>query len=185
MPHCLTPDARFEQRLPPSAAAQPLERAPLLPLRRPLGCPAPAPAASAGAASADQLAAGKFVYSTICFVCHQPTGLGLPGVFPPLTKSEYVGGDPERFAAMILKGNAPPMTVAGLVYAASPMPPQEAALTDDKIAAVMTYVRSSFGNNAPPVSADVVAAARKKFASRTTPWTEAELKPFPPASTAH
>ncbi len=128
------------------------------------------------AASPEQLAAGKAVYMTICIACHQPTGLGLPPVFPPLTKSEYAGGSPERFAAMILKGNLPPMTVAGVVYAVSPMTAQEAVLSDDKIAAVMTYVRSNFGINEPPVSADVVAAARKKFADRKTSWTEAELK---------
>ena len=128
------------------------------------------------AASPEQLAAGKAVYLTICVACHQPTGLGLAPVFPPLTKSEYASGSPERFAAMILKGNLPPMTVAGVVYAVSPMTAQEAVLSDDKIAAVMTYVRSNFGNTAPPVSADVVAAARKKFADRKTSWTEAELK---------
>ena len=49
-------------------------------------------------------------------------------------------------------------------------------LDDDKIAAVMTFVRASFGNNAAPVTPELVAAARKKFADRKTPWTEAELK---------
>lgn len=127
-------------------------------------------------AAPDPAAAGKMVYMTICFACHQPTGAGIPSVFPPLTKSEYANGNPERFAAMILKGNLPPMTVEGKVYAASPMPGQEAVLSDEKIAAVMTYVRSSFGNSSPAVSADVVAAARKKFADRKTSWTEAELK---------
>ena len=124
----------------------------------------------------DQINAGKTVYMTICVTCHQPTGAGLPPVFPPLTKSEYVNGSAERFAAMILKGNLPPMTVDGKLYAATPMPPQEAVLTDDKIAAVMTYVRANFGNTSAAVSADVVAAARKKFADRKTSWTEAELK---------
>jgi len=124
----------------------------------------------------DQINAGKAVYMTICVACHQPTGMGLPAVFPPLAKSEYVNGNPERFAAMILKGNLPPMTVDGKVYAASPMPPQETVLTDDKVAAVMTYVRANFGNTSAAVSADVVAAARKKFADRKTSWTEAELK---------
>jgi histidinol-phosphate/aromatic aminotransferase/cobyric acid decarboxylase-like protein len=51
-------------------------------------------------------------------------------------------------------------------------------LTDEKIAAVMTYVRSNFGNSAPAVAADLVAAARKKYLDRKTPWTEAELKSF-------
>lgn len=129
--------------------------------------------APAGAASPEQLEEGKKVYMT-CMPCHQPTGMGLPPVFPPLN-TEYVTGSPERLAAMILKGNAGPMTVNGMQYN-NIMPGQEATLNDNQIAAVMTYVRQSFGNNAPPVSADVVAAARKKFAGRTTPWTEAELK---------
>jgi mono/diheme cytochrome c family protein len=128
------------------------------------------------AATPEELAAGKAVYMKICFACHQPTGLGLPPLFPPLTKSEYAQGNPERFAAMILKGNLPPMTVDGKVYALTPMIAQEAVLNDADIAAVMTYVRASFGNTAPPVTAEVVAAARKKFIDRKTSWTEAELK---------
>lgn len=130
--------------------------------------------APAGTASPEQLEEGKKVYMT-CMPCHQPTGLGLPPVFPPLAKTEYVNGSPERLAAMILKGNAGPMTVDGKQYN-NIMPGQEATLNDNQIAAVMTYVRQSFGNNASPVTPDLVAAARKKFAGRTTPWTEAELK---------
>lgn len=143
--------------------------------------PAPAPAGAAAAASAaaggDQMADGKAGYMMICVACHQPNGLGLPMVFPPLAKTEYVNGDPKRFAAMILKGNAGPITVDGKLYN-NMMPGQEAVLTDKKIAAIMTYVRASFGNSSPPVSPDVVAAARKEFADRKTPWTEAELKNF-------
>ncbi len=143
--------------------------------------PSGAPTASASGQSADteqiQMAAGKQVYSTICMACHQPTGAGLPPVFPPLIGTEYVTGSPERLAAMILKGNAGPLTVDGKLYN-NVMPGQESVLTDEKIAAVMTYVRASFGNKAPSVSAEVVTAARKKFADRKTPWTEAELKSF-------
>ena len=139
---------------------------------------APAPSAAAAAPSAaDVLAKGKQQYMSICVACHQPTGLGLPMVFPPLANTEYVNGDPKRFAAMILKGVAGPITVDGKVYN-NMMPGQEAVLTDDKIAAVLTYVRASFGNNSPAVGPDVVAAARKEFAERKTPWSEAELKAF-------
>jgi mono/diheme cytochrome c family protein len=126
-------------------------------------------------ATPEQLAEGKKNYMAVCMACHQPTGMGLPPVFPPITKSEYINGSAERLAAMILKGNAGPMTVDGKLYN-NIMPPQEAMLTDEKIASVMTYVRASFGNSAPPVSADLVAATRKKFADRKTPWTEPELK---------
>ena len=139
---------------------------------------------SPAAASPEQLAEGKKNYMMICVVCHQPTGLGLPAVFPPIAKSEYVNGSAERLAAMILKGNVGPMTVDGKPYN-NIMPGQEMLLTDEKIASVMTYVRANFGNNAPPVLPDVVAAARRKFAERKTPWTEAELKSWkvdaPPA----
>lgn len=145
------------------------------------GASAPAPAGAAAAvpaaAGADQMAEGKAAYMMICVACHQPNGLGLPAVFPPLAETEYVTGDPKRLAAMILKGNAGPITVNGKLYN-NMMPGQEAVLTDKKIAAIMTYIRASFGNNSSPVSPDIVAAARKEFADRKTPWTEAELKSF-------
>ena len=134
---------------------------------------------SAGAVQAqDQMELGKGVYMTLCVACHQPTGAGLPPVFPPLTQTEYVSESPERFAAMILKGVMGPMTVKGMTYA-NVMPPQEALLTDEKIAAALTYVRGSFGNTYPAVAPEVVAAARAKFADRNTSWTEAELKAWP------
>ena len=131
--------------------------------------------AQAPAAATDaQVAEGKKNYMTICFACHQPTGLGLPMVFPPLAKSPYVNGNPERFAAIILKGNIGPFKVDEKPYN-NIMPPQEAVLTDDKIASVMTFVRASFGNSGGPVSPDDVAAARKKFVDRKTSWTQPEL----------
>lgn len=121
---------------------------------------------------------GKQVYSTVCIACHQPTGAGLPPVFPTLINTEYVNGSPERMAAIVLKGVMGPITVNGAAYN-NIMPPQEAMLTDDKIAAVLTYVRGNFGNKAGAVKAEVVADARKKFASKTTMWSEAELKAWP------
>ena len=95
-------------------------------------------------------------------------------VFPPLTKSPYVSGSAERFAAIILKGNAGPFTIDGKAFS-QVMPPQESAMDDAKIASIMTFVRSSFENSAPPVGPEVVAAARAKFKDRTAPWTQAEL----------
>jgi mono/diheme cytochrome c family protein len=129
---------------------------------------------SQDAAAEAVLAEGKKQYMTICIACHQATGMGLAPVFPPLTKSPYVNGSAERFAAIILKGNTGPFTVDGKPYN-TVMPAQEAALTDDKIAAIMTFVRANFGNTPAPVTADVVAAARKKFADRKEPWTQPEL----------
>ena len=141
-----------------------------------LACTAAALAAVVHAqdAAADQMAEGKKNYMMICIACHQPTGAGLPMVFPPITKSPYVNGSAERFASIILKGNIGPFTVDGKPYN-NVMPGQEAMLTDEKIASIMTFVRASFGNSAGPVTAEVVAAARKKYADRKTPWTQAEL----------
>jgi mono/diheme cytochrome c family protein len=139
-------------------------------------------AVASGAYAEDQAELGKTVYMTVCVACHQPTGLGLPPVFPTLSKTEYVSGSPERFAAMILKGVMGPITVNGQQFS-NIMPPQEALLTDEKIAAAITYVRSNFGNTSPAVSAAVVAAARKKFADKKTSWTEAELKAWPEEKT--
>ena len=126
------------------------------------------------AASPEQLAAGKTVYMTICVACHQPTGAGLPLV-PAAHPIPYVNGPADRFVAMILKGNNPPMTVDGKLYAAVPMPGQEAMLSDDKVATVATYVRANFGNTAGAVTKEQVAAVRAKFADRKTPWLQPEL----------
>lgn len=122
----------------------------------------------------DQLTLGKTVYMTTCVACHQPTGAGLPMVFPPITNSPYINGSAERLAAIILKGNAGPFTVDGKPYN-NVMVPQEMVLDDTKIAAVMTYVRANFGNKADAVKPELVTATRKKFLDRKTPWTQAEL----------
>lgn len=131
-----------------------------------------------GASLAAQDDLGKQVYSTVCIACHQPTGAGLPPVFPTLINTEYVNGSSERMAAMVLKGVMGPITVNGIPYN-NIMPPQEAMLTDEKIAAVLTYVRGNFGNKAAPVKPEIVTEARKKFAARATMWSEAELKAWP------
>ena len=125
--------------------------------------------------SAEQVELGKKQYFKVCFACHQPNGMGLPTLFPPLTKSPYVNGSAERFAAIILKGNNPPFTIDGKPYLSLPMIPQEATMNDEEIAAVMTFVRTSFENTPAPVSMDIVTAARKKFVDRKTPWTQPEL----------
>jgi mono/diheme cytochrome c family protein len=147
-----------------------------------------APASPAGGASAVvkpsggpatvDLEAGKAQYMAICVACHQPTGMGLPPVFPPLVKSEYVTGNPERLVAIILNGVMGPIEVDGKPYN-NMMPPQGAVLTDTKISQVASFVRSEFGGGASPITPEQVAEARKKHGSRPTGWTEAELKAFP------
>ena len=111
-----------------------------------------------------------------CIACHQITGAGLFPVFPPLTKSPYVNGSAERLIAIILKGNIGPFKVDEKPYN-NIMPPQEALpfMTDDKIAAVATFVRANFNNTAGAITKEQVAAARAKFADRKTSWTQPEL----------
>jgi mono/diheme cytochrome c family protein len=129
---------------------------------------------------------GKSVYMQTCFVCHQITGMGLPGAFPPLADTDYTTGDVRRMISMLLKGVNPPLKVKDVVYVA-PMPPLPTVypmLNDDKnVADVVNYVRNSFGNKDPKgVSPEFVKKVRDEFASRPTPWTEAELLKFPEAA---
>ncbi|MDQ3622194.1 MAG: cytochrome c [Verrucomicrobiota bacterium] len=131
-------------------------------------------AKEAAKATPEQLAQGKTLYMTVCIACHQVNGAGLPGVFPSIVKSDYVNGSPKRLVAMVLKGINPPFKHKGATYLV-PMIAQEALLDDAKIAAILTYVRASFENNAPPVSAEFVAGVRKELAARKAPWTQAEL----------
>ena len=126
---------------------------------------------------------GKAVYMQTCMVCHQPTGLGLPPVFPPLAGTDFTTGDARRMVAMVIKGVNPPLKVNDVTYP-TPMPSPELQfpiLKDDgKLADVVNYVRNSFGNkDEKGVTPAFVAAVRKEFAARTAPWTEAELLKFP------
>jgi len=141
--------------------------------------PAPAPAAPAASsnvfvkASDEQMKRGAAVYARTCIACHQPTGLGLPPVFPPLANAPIVAGNPELPVKFILQGLMGPITVNGMTY--NSMMPPVAGVSDADIADVLTYVRQSFGNQANAVTADQVKAIRAATAGRTTMWTTAEL----------
>ncbi len=126
---------------------------------------------------------GKLVYMQTCMACHQLTGMGIPGAFPPLTKTEYISGDNRRLVAIVLKGISGAITIDGKIYATG-MPQPELTfpiLKDDKnVTDVLNYVRTNFGNEAKDaITTEFVAEVRKEFAGRTTQWTEAELKAFP------
>ncbi len=144
------------------------------------------PAAPTGAIDLSaSIAAGKGIYMATCFACHQATGMGVPGAFPPLVGSPYVHEDDRRVVAIVLKGIVGAITVDGKVYATGmPNPmltfPQ---LKDDKnVADVLNFVRNNFGNkNERAITPDFVAKVRAEFAAREAQWTEAELLKFPPA----
>jgi hypothetical protein len=124
-------------------------------------------------ASDDQMKRGAAVYARTCIACHQPTGMGLPPVFPPIANAPIVVGNPELPIKFILQGLMGPITVGGTTY--NSMMPPVAGVSDGDIADVLTYVRQSFGNQGNPVSADQVKAVRAATAGRTAMWTTAEL----------
>jgi mono/diheme cytochrome c family protein len=126
---------------------------------------------------------GSQVYSRVCSGCHQSDGKGMGQSFPPLNGSEWVVGRPEVFARIVLHGLQGPIEVKGTLYRGQ-MPAWGDQLSDREIAAVLTYVRSSFGNDAAPVSESFVARVRSETESQTEQWTAQELEQVPemPAS---
>lgn len=128
----------------------------------------------ARAAFAAQAADGAKVYNTVCAACHMANGQGVPGMFPPVAGSEWVTGDPERLVKIILHGITGEIEVAGEVYSGM-MPPWGGSLKDAEVAAVATYLRSTWGNKASAVAVADVARIRSANAARKTPWTAKEL----------
>ncbi|MCE0523071.1 MAG: cytochrome c [Methylacidiphilales bacterium] len=127
----------------------------------------------------DPLSLGKKVYNGNCANCHQPSGEGQPGTYPPMVNSEWVLGSKERLAAIMLHGISGPITVKGGNYGSAQMPGW-ADKSNAQLANVMTYIRATWGNTAGPVKPEEVAAARTKFASQTNPWDQAGLLKIAP-----
>ncbi|MBA3881971.1 MAG: cytochrome c [Chthoniobacterales bacterium] len=122
---------------------------------------------------------GKKVYSANCATCHQGSGLGVAGQYPPLAGSEYVLGSTRRLGMILLKGLEGPLTVKGAQYGSAVMQPWEKTLTDAKIADVLTYIRQEWGNSAGPVAPEGVAALRKEIAGHAGSFHESDLKAVP------
>lgn len=137
--------------------------------------------ATAGPAAApDPIAVGKRLFAQNCATCHQATGQGLPGVYPPLAGSEWANGNPEAVGRILLHGLSGPLEVHGATYNGA-MPsfgPLGSNWKDDRIAAVLTYIRQEWGNKAAPVTPEQIAAIRAASASRNKAWTAAELEEF-------
>lgn len=108
---------------------------------------------------------GKEVYrrEAHCATCHQEDGKGTD-IYPPLTPSEWISGDEERLIKLVLKGLWGPITVKGKTYdpgkGVPPMMGFEYLLDDREVAAVLTYVRNSFGNQVSPVKPEQVQKIR-------------------------
>ena len=144
------------------------------------------PKAGAAVAKLDPREVGKKLYNNAaCNTCHQVNGIGVPGVYPPLAESEWVNGSEERVIRILLYGLQGPLKVKGVEFpGTAPMPAFGKVAgsgynwSDDKIAAVLTYVRSDFGNNSKPITAEQVAAIRAKEADRKA-YTQEELLKLP------
>jgi mono/diheme cytochrome c family protein len=129
---------------------------------------------------ADPKVVGKALFSANCITCHQATGLGVPGQYPPLAGSEVELGDAtNHLIAIVLKGLQGPVVVAGKPFN-NAMQAWEAQYTDQQMAAILTYVRSDWGNNAAPVTADMVKEIRAEFKDRKDQWTWPEIEKMPP-----
>ncbi len=121
------------------------------------------------------IALGKETYAKAsCIDCHGADGQGAPERIPPLAGSEWVIGQPNRLARIVTQGLCGPIRVKGRVYRSS-MPSID-FLEDDELAALLSYLRQEWGNNADPVSAESVAKTRAAIAQRNACWKASELK---------
>lgn len=115
----------------------------------------------------------------LCGGCHQGSGMGVPGQFPPLAGSDWAMGGTERNIRVVLHGLMGPIKVKGVDFATpNAMPPQGAVLSDQDIANVLTFVRNSWGNKGGVVTKEMVQKVREAEKSRATPWAMAELEKF-------
>ena len=117
---------------------------------------------------------GKVVYESICGLCHNNDGMGKPNQAPPFVGSEWVLGSPNRMIRIPLFGLSGPVKVKGQDWNLA-MPNMGAALPDDDLAAVLTYIRQSWGNKASAITPEQVKAVRAEIGNRTQPWTAEQL----------
>ncbi len=121
---------------------------------------------------------GRKIYMTRCISCHQANGRGITGYFPPLDGTEWVAEEKGRLIRIVLHGMTGPTSVQGVDYNGA-MPAWGPVLSDAEVAGVLTYIRSTWGNDFPPVAESDVAAVRAFTAGRSEPWTHAELMVAP------
>lgn len=138
--------------------------------------------AAAEKAAPDPKVVGKRLFTANCVACHQATGLGIAGQFPPLVGSEWVltegqHGD-NHLISILLHGLQGPIQVKGATYNGA-MPPWQ-QLKDDQIAAILTYIRSEWGNTESAITPEQVAKIRTETATQTEPYTQPKILSVPP-----
>lgn len=118
---------------------------------------------------------GKAIYGRICAACHLGSGKGvLANNIPSLAGSELVQGDAATPIKIVLHGLRGPINRNGQEINGQ-MAAWKDQLSDQEIADVLTYVRSSFGNSSGEVTVDDVSGMREETADRLIPYTEGEL----------
>jgi len=122
---------------------------------------------------------GKKIFAANCQTCHQASGQGIPGQYPPLAGSEFTTGGSRRPAMIVMKGLQGPVKVKGQQFGTAVMQPWDKTLTDQKIADVLTYERSDWGNSASSVTAEQIAALRKELASHPESFNEHDILAVP------
>ncbi len=123
---------------------------------------------------------GRAKFEEVCALCHNPDGAGKPNQAPPLAGSEWVQGSPNHLIRIPLSGLTGPVQVKGQPWtgATQAMPAMGATMTDEQLAAVLSYMRSSWGNKASPITPEQVKAIRAQVGNRQA-WTADELKAVP------
>ena len=116
---------------------------------------------------------GKQVFTMVCAACHQPTGLGQGGLAPPLVDSEWLLGPPVRPIRIVLNGLSGPIKVDGVEFNLEM--PAVGTLSDEDIAAVLTYARREWDHTASPVDTRSVSQVRAQTRTRPGSWTAEEL----------
>ncbi len=134
----------------------------------------PPPAQALPPAEAKRFERGKEHYLEVCASCHQPTGLGLEGLAPPLANSAWITGPAGRPARIVLSGVRGQIVAGGMTFSAE-MPPLGTALDDDEIAELLTYLRNEWGNRAAPVQGAEIRAIRTADGGHEG-WTAEELE---------
>jgi mono/diheme cytochrome c family protein len=112
-----------------------------------------------------------------CITCHQPNGAGLPGSgFPPLSKSEWVTGNPDRLIKLVLKGLIGPLELNGVKYTGDvPMTPYGGLMNDRQIAGILTFVRNNFGNSASVIKPEDVKRVRQEVKEKKDLYNVSDL----------
>jgi mono/diheme cytochrome c family protein/glucose/arabinose dehydrogenase len=132
-----------------------------------------APAAPLTAEEQQRFNEGRDIYNNLCVACHQPDGRGREKLAPSILGSEFALGPPSVPVRVLMNGKE---GAVGL------MPPLGAGLTDQQIAAVLTYIRREWGQTGSPVDSALVAQIRPLTAARTRPWNDDELAKIAAAS---